>query len=352
MPLLFALTTSCAATEPPAGFELWLTRCDDRDAPCTASDSAEFDDLDHREGEAFVDRQVSRNAPDGAYIYFEMPAGDGATGLVELDLSTAGEAPTGDRQLLRYREIEDQRVVFESSHAEGAIVLPSALGGGPACGCDDIGFDLRFVDHGEDGLEGGGDDRTRLLSRGTVWVQANPCRTPPRIAAEAEATLTVEVESCPLPPPPSAVAPATPTTTVAPATPSRVIANEQPVLRDEPTTEPQAVHSDDSVGCHVIIADGCAGDSESSADSGSCEGGSSAGSSSSSDSGGCESDSSSSSDSGGCEGDTSDAPESCEVAPRRRRRSGGPMLGVGLPLLLACGYQLRRARKLRRWAPN
>jgi hypothetical protein len=333
--LLCFACAACASSDNLAHVEVWLREC--RGAgPCEGSTPNE-----QFSAQAFVEPSVSRYAPRGLYMYFELARADGRRGLLELDVA-ADEAEPAKVQA-SYRELIDDKPSFEASDVRGEIDLPesqlSAAAG--SCGCDDGSFALRFVDPGEDGSVGNEDDQVRELSFGRWGAEDQLCSRSLRVGSEKG--LRVNVEQCP-------EITARPTTRPSPPSSSDSYPTAPSCWSNDCYVTPGIVVAPDAGGC----GDGEYYEDTTDDDSSGCSDDSKSGS----DSGGCEPSSDQDPDqtsrqASGCEGDTSDAPPANCAVSRLRKPTRHPPLasffGTGLPVLLVCLRQLQRAaRSLRR----
>jgi hypothetical protein len=355
----------CATAAPLGHAELWLQSCAGRAGSCADSPPSPAGG-EHFVVQAFIDPSASRYAPHGLYAYFELPRADGSLGIVELDVPTDAPADTAlEHVQASYRELSGEQLRFDSSAVEGRVAVPQAwtVAADSSCSCDDGGFELRFVDAGEDRIPATADDRFRRLSLGRFGLSEGFCRSP--VPMSIPSGLYVEVDRC------DALAITQPRQAAVPA-PLDMSAPAPGPSSGGPCAhgcydESGAVYRNPGSGCGSgdsgggcgsyedpnRASSGCGGDASNQDGSDSGCGGNSSSSSSSSSQSGCEGDSSSSSSHSGCEGDTtSDNSSSCALAQRplhRRLRShrGDPFAGTGLPLLLACLVQRLRARRLR-----
>ena len=295
--------------------------------------------------------QYGKNA--GIYLHMEIYRGNGATGVLELDVPTGyGVSLKARDPLVSYMEFAGNKRVFQSTRARGKVEVPLEA----ACPCQDGRLELVLTDPGNDGKLDTVDDRVRRLSRGLFGASGTTCQQPKMHTVVTDREVEVSgLVNCVLDPAPSS---------------SGGNRGGGDYYYDD-TSGGCVVHDDG--GCDGDTYDdgssssdygsgGCEGDSSSSSDddSGGCEGDSS--SSSDDDSGGCEGDSSSSSydDSGGCEGDSSSSSSSCEgdayaAGPTFRRgpahgalRQIQRALGLGFPITCALAIILTHRSRRRR----
>ncbi|MDD9938495.1 MAG: hypothetical protein OXT09_33105 [Myxococcales bacterium] len=317
---LFACAlSSCALSEPLGEAEVWIRECDaEDDARCSDSFAS---------GEAFIDRSVSRHAPDGVYLYVELEGPEDRRAILEIDVPAEATDDGMQHAQLRYRELDGVRERFAAEHATGWIDLPAGwvAGSGADCDCLDLAFALAF----EDPQRGG---RRELESGRAGWGEE---RCAPTRAYTEAASLEVAAGPC-----------ARTRVTRSPAPQPRVYDVGDPEPDDHrcgPDCQHQHHHHD------AVYVGGCGSSSQTYDDepqgcASSGERADYSSSSTSDSSGGCEGDDSNSSSGGGCEGDTSDSPDACRIAPRTRQ---GPWVSLGIPLLLVCLYLRARLAWLR-----
>ena len=323
---------------------------------CAGADACDAAEPEAFGVQAYFDAQVSRYAPHGFYAYFELERNDGQRAVLELDvpIDSGSESVAADQ--VSYRELDGDRLSFESKQVQGQLQLPRSLvqEDAQACGCADALFNLRFVAPGADGLLGTQDDLTRELYYGHLSRTGATCAA--QLAPTENTDLRVQVRACD--PPPLAATPSV-RTPPEPARAPRAAGTASCSYRDCYADDPGYATSESGCGSTTYSETGCGGTSDDQA------GGCSSSESSRSHSGGCadssdkdnqssnsgsgdSSDDSHSSSNSGCEGDTSksSSSSSCSTA-RVQRRDLRSFLGTGLPLLLVCAWQARRARRMR-----
>jgi hypothetical protein len=247
--------------------------------------------------EAYFDAKVSRYAPHGFYAYFELAREDGQRGVLELDvpIDSGSERVAADQ--VSYRELDGDRVSFESKQVEGQLQLPRSLTqeDAYACACSDGLFNLRFVAPGADGLLGTADDLARELDYGHLTRAGEPCAE--QLAKTDETALRVQIRECA--PPPIAAAPAL--RTPEPARTTRSPSSTTCRYSDCYDDDSSYTTVDSGCGGSTYNESGCGGTSDDQSE------GCASNDSSSSNSGGCgDSSSHDEHDSkSGCEGDTS-----------------------------------------------
>lgn len=342
--------SGCATTAPLGHVELWLRSCAGRSGDCdgVASDAAGDE---HVTAQAFIDPSASHYAPHGLYTYFELQRADGSLGLFELDVPTDASDDLAIQHFrASYRELSGEQLRFASTHVDGRIAVPPGWRSmeDARCACDDGGFELRFVDPGDDRVTGSDDDRIRRLSWGRFGWSARFCRSLAPISIPVG--LHVSIDRCQAP----AIA-----TEPQPSAPAAMPAPLRPGPCAYGCYDPsRAAYAPTAGGCESSDSGGGCGNGSDpgNASSGGCGGDSSRSNASAgqpSASNGCEGDSSSSSSSG-CEGDPKDDPSSsCAVAARAARamigsRRPNPFVGTGLPVVIVCLLQWRRVQQLRR----
>ena len=307
----------CSQAESLGHAELWLREC----ADCALSGEL------HRVA-AYFDTQSSRHAPRGFYAYFELERTNGARGILELDVPTAGAgAPFGPEQV-SYRETLNGRVLFEAQQVQGTLQLPAALVQPEigSCGCDDALFQLQFR----------AADEVRELRYGHLSREQQSCGALP--ASKGAAGMSVVLKEC------GAV--------VEPIGAPRVSTSTSAGSLRPSSSARRCDRGDcNDEGSYNAVEVGC-GSSEPPYDdgtrsSGGCVEDSASSSSSSSSSQGCSDSSKHDDHESGCEGDTSDSPSSCSVM-RRPANALRSFMGTGLPLLLVCLWQALRAARLRK----
>ena len=330
--------SACADTEDLGHANGWLQACSGA-APCASTNSEPFG------VQAYFDTSVSRYAPRGFYAYFELERDDGPRGVLELDVPFDSGSESVSAEHVSYRELDGDRIRFESKQVVGEVQLPRPLVQTDAytCGCEDGLFNLRFTAPGTDGELGTPDDLTRELFYGHLSRGDEPCGQ--QLARKDDDSLRVQVRECS--PPPAAAAPVMRAVDSTPperrSTHSSTVCNYPGCYRED--------------GSYTVVESGCGGSTYNDSGCGGTSedqtGGCGGSDTASSESSGCGDSSSSDDDeddhneSSGCEGDTSNASSSSSCSTARvYHRDLRAFMGTGLPLLLVCAWQARRSRRL------
>jgi hypothetical protein len=161
-----ALTAGCAGSDDLASVSFREFTTDvlcESDGTCVDGDGRASQGRDIA-CEGFMSRQASSFAPQGLFLFWSYESG-GRYVEVELDFPTdaVGQVPS----IAVLREYARGCQVFQTDLSRGMVNLVRAASEAPSLAGS---FELMFVDFGQDGVEGTGDDEIRFLRHGTFAV--------------------------------------------------------------------------------------------------------------------------------------------------------------------------------------